>query len=88
MEVTLSNFIISWKAHAANCGPLLEIILSGRLNHLYKLLSSSWVALLAVSVFVQGVKITPFERPWLTTTKMESKLSMGGRSVIKSIEQL
>ena len=41
-----------------------------------------------VIVLLQGSKITPFERPWSTTTKMESCPSAGGRSVIKSMEQL
>ena len=37
---------------------------------------------------LQGDKITPFERPWSTTTRMESYPSADGRSVIRSIEQL
>ena len=87
-EVIPSNFIISWNALAANWGPQSEIILSGSPNRLYRLSSRSCAAPSAVSVFVQGIKITPFERPWSTTTKIESKLSTGGRSVIRSIEQL
>ena len=87
-DVMLSNFIISWKVLAANWGPRSEIIFSGNLYHLYKLLSKSCTAPLAVSVFVQGDKITPFERPWSTMTKMELKPSTVGRSVIRSIEQL
>ena len=38
--------------------------------------------------FLQGTKITPFERPWSTMTKIESYPSAKGRSVIKSMEQL
>ena len=38
--------------------------------------------------FLQGTKITPFERPWSTMTRMESYPSVKGRSVIKSMEQL
>ena len=40
-EVMLSNFIISWKAHAANWGPRSDMILSGSPYRLYKLLSKS-----------------------------------------------
>ena len=87
-EVIQSSFIISWNDCAANWGPQSEIILSGSPNCLYKLSSKSCAAPLVVNVFVQGIKITPFERPWSTTTKMESKLLTGGRSMIKSIEQL
>ena len=39
------------------------------------------------TVLLVGHKITPFERPWSTTTKSASDLSTGGRSVIKSMEQ-
>jgi hypothetical protein len=41
-----------------------------------------------VSVLLQGIKITPFESPWSTTTRIESYPSAGGRLVIRSIEQL
>ena len=41
-----------------------------------------------VIVLLQGSKITPFESPWSTMTKIESKLSAVGRSVIKFIEQV
>ena len=83
-----SNIIISWNDCAANWGPQSEIILLGNPNHLYKLSSRSCAAPSVVNVFVQGIKITPFTRPWSTMTKMESKLLTGGRSMIKSIEQL
>ena len=39
---------------------------------------------LASIVFEQGARITPFVRPWSTTTIKESKLLDGGRSVIRS----
>src|SRR5271168_761071 len=86
--MTFSSFNSSRNECAANCGPLSEIILSGNPNRLYRLSSNSCAAPSAVSVFAQGIKITPFERPCSTTTKMESKPSTGGKSVIKSIEQL
>ena len=41
-----------------------------------------------VSVLLQGIKITPFESPWSTMTRIELCPSASGRSVIKSIEQL
>ena len=41
-----------------------------------------------VSVLLQGIKITPFKSPWSTMTRIESCPSTGGRSVIRSIEQL
>ena len=37
-------------------------------------------------VLVQGVRITPFIRPWSTTTEIESKLDEGGRLVMRSTE--
>ena len=43
---------------------------------------------LEVIDFLQCTKITPFERPWSTTTKIELYPSAKGRSVIKSMEQL
>ena len=75
-------------AFDANCGPRSEMILSGSPNLLYKLSSKSLAVPSAVIVLSHGMRITPLLRPWSTTTKIESKLSIGGRSVIKSIEQL
>ena len=63
------------------------MILSESLNHLYKFSNSNRAVSSDVRVLLQGTKITPFERPWSTTTKIESYPSAGGRSVIKSIEQ-
>ena len=83
-----SSFRISVNAFHASCGPQSEMILSGSLNRLYKFSRSSRAVSSEVSVLLQGSKITPFERPWSTMTKIESYLSAGGRSVIKSIEQL
>jgi len=40
-----------------------------------------------VTVFEQGMKITPFVSLWSTTDKIESYPSITGRSVIISIEQ-
>ena len=54
-----------------NWGPRLEMILSGNPNHLYMPSKSSLVVSSDVIVLLQGDKITPFERLWSTTTKME-----------------
>jgi hypothetical protein len=40
-----------------------------------------------VIVFKHGVIITPFIRPWSTTTMIESKPPEGGRSVIRSTDR-
>ena len=40
----------------------------------------------AEAVLLQGWKITPFERPWSTMTRMESKPWEMGRLVMRSIE--
>ena len=38
------------------------------------------------AVLLQGRKITPFERPWSTTTRIESKPWERRRLVIRSME--
>ena len=68
-------------------GPLLEIILSRSPNRLYRFSKSSFAVSSEVRVLLQGSKITPFERPWSTTTRIESYSSTGGRLVIKSMEK-
>ena len=83
-----SSFKSSVNAFDANCGPRSEMILSESPNHLYRFSRSKRAVPSEVSVLLQGSKSTPFERPWSTTTKMESYPSAGGRSVIRSIEQL
>ena len=40
---------------------------------------------IASTVLLQGIKITPFIRPWSTMTIKESKLSHSGRSAMKSV---
>ena len=40
----------------------------------------------ALMVLKQGVRITPFIRPWSTMTMIESWLSKDGRSVMRSME--
>ena len=85
-EVTPNRRSSSRKDLAANCGPLSEIILSGRPKHLYKLSRSSLVVPSAVSVLLQESKITPFVRPWSTMTMIESYPCEGGRLVMRSME--
>ena len=69
-----------------NCGPLLDIRESWR----PKRLNMWWrncLATPAVSmVFEQGMRITPFIRPWSTTTINESCPFEGGRLVTRSTE--
>ena len=43
---------------------------------------------LAVIVLSHGMRITPLVSPWSTMTKIESKPSTGGKSVMRSIKQL
>ena len=83
-----SSFRSSINTFDANCGPRSEIILSGSPNLLYKFSSRSLAVPSMVIILLHGIRITPLLRPWSTTTKIESKASIGGRSVMKSIEQL
>src|SRR5277367_2274760 len=75
----------SLKTCAANWGPLSEIALSGSPYRWYKEFRSIDVVPMASIVLWQGYKFTPFEDPWSTMTKIESKPSDKGRSVMKSI---
>ena len=70
----------------ANCGPLSEMMESYRPKCLNTKSKKSWMTLFASIVFEQGARITPFVRPWSTMTIKESKLSDGGRSVMRSTE--
>ena len=74
-------------AFDANWGPRSEMILSGNPNLLYKFLNKSWAIPSVVIILSHGIRITPFVRPWSTTTNIESNPSDNGRSIIKSIEQ-
>ena len=73
-----SSFRSSVNAFDVNCGPRSEIILSRSPNCLYKFSRSKRAVSSEVSVLLQGSKITPFERPWSTTTKIELYPSVGG----------
>ena len=57
-----------------------------RPNHLKTKLKSNWAIPAASTVSEQGARITPFVRPWSTTTMTESNLEEGGRSVMRSTE--
>ena len=46
----------------------------------------SWAIPFASTVFEQGARITPFVRPWLTTTIRELCSCKRGKSVIRSTE--
>lgn len=75
----------SLNASTANCGPLLEIILSGILNLQKTLSIRSCAVCSAVIVLLHWIRITPFICPWSTTDNIASKPLDLGRSVIKSI---
>ena len=72
----------------ANWGPQSNMILSSNPNRLYRFSNNNLPVSSAVIVLQQGVKITPLVSPWSTTTNIESKPSISGKSVIKSMEQL
>ena len=87
LEQMFKSFKSSWNVCAANLGSLSEIILLGNPNLLKRLSHRSMVAPSQVNVLAQGHKITPFERPWSTMTRIELYPSTGGRSVIRYMEQ-
>ena len=76
----------SRKSFAANWGPRSEMILSGSPNRRKSVSCKIFAVPSASMVLLQGVRITPFVRPWSTTTKIESKLLDSGRSVMKSVD--
>ena len=86
-DLTFKSLSNSLKELEANCGPLSEIILSGNLNCLYRFSSKYLPVSSAVIVLLHGIRITPFVSAWPTMTKIESKPSAGGKSVIRSTEQ-
>ena len=86
------SFWSSLNACAANHGSLSEIMDSGRPNHLNKLLCNSLLMTIWSEVFVIGMRITPFIRPWSTMDKIQLQSTLSavletGRSVIRCIEQ-
>jgi hypothetical protein len=87
-NLIFNSFNSSWNVWAANLRSLFEIILSGNPNILKRLSHRSITVPSYVIVFAQGHKITPFEKPWSTMTRIELYPSTGGKSIIKSIEHL
>ena len=70
----------------ANWGPRSDIKESWIPKRLKTWVKKSFPTLAASMVLEQGMMITPFIRPWSTTTKMEFNLSTSGRSVTRSTE--
>ena len=69
---------------ATNLGSQSEMILSGKPILVNMCLINRLAILSAFAVFVVGMSIIPFVRPWSTTDKIASYPLIGGRSVIKS----
>ena len=67
-------------------GPLSDIKKSWRLKHLNTWWRKCLATLAASMVLEQGMRITPFVRPWSTTTINESCLLEGGREVMRLTE--
>ena len=57
-------------------------------NHLKIKSKNNWVILAASIVLKQGARITPFVRPWSTTTIRESRPKERGRLVMRLTESL
>ena len=69
-----------------NWGPLSDIMESCRPNLLKMWEKKSLATSMASMVLKQGMMITPFVRPWSTTTKIEFLPRTSGRSVTRSTE--
>ena len=69
-----------------NWGPQSDISESCRPNLLKMWEKKSLAIPMASTVLEQGIMITPFVRPWSTTTKIESLPRTLGRSVTRSTE--
>ena len=70
----------------ANWGPQSEMRVLCSPNCLKTKLKNNWVIPAASTVLEQGARITPFVRPWSTTTITESDPKERGRSVMRSTE--
>ena len=71
----------------ANWGLQSDMTFLCSLNYLKMLLKKRLDIPAVSTVLVQGVRITPLLRPWSTMTIRESKLLIGGRSVVRSTER-
>ena len=69
-----------------NCCPQSEIRVSWSPKCLNMWSKKSWAIPFTSTVFEQGARITPFVRPWLTTTIRELCSCKRGKSVIRSME--
>ena len=69
-----------------NCGPRSEMRVSCSPNCLKTKLKNNWAIPAASMVLEQGVRITPFVRPWPTMTITESNPEERGRLVMRSTE--
>ena len=69
-----------------NCGPRSEIRISWSPKCLNMWSKKSWAIPFTSTVFEQGASITPFIRPWSTTTIRELYPCERGKSVIRSTE--
>ena len=70
----------------ANCGPRSDIRESCTPKCLKTWVKKSFPTPTASMVLEQGIMTTPFIRPWLTMTKIESIPCTSGRSVMRSTE--
>ena len=89
----MESLTLYWRSQAsslakaeANWGPLSDIKESCRPNLLKTWEKKSLAIPMASTVLEQGIMITPFVRPWLTTTKIESLPRTSGRSMMRSTE--
>ena len=80
----LRSLASSLASAEANCGPLSDIRVLWRPNHLKMFSKKSFPTLATSMVFEQGIMTTPFIRPWSTMTMMESWPFTRGKSVTRS----
>ena len=81
-----SSHASSWGKAEANWDPWSEITLGCRPNHRKICLKKGDATLAALISLVQGQKITPFVRPWLTVTMTELNSSDKGNLEMRSVE--
>ena len=70
----------------ANWGPQSEMRVLCKPNLLKMKLKNNWAMPSMSMVLEHGARITPFIRPWSTTTITESKPADGGRSMMRSTD--
>ena len=82
----LRSLVSSLTRAEANWGPLSNIRVSWRPNHLKTFWKKSFSTSATSMVFEHGIMITPFIRLWLTMTMMESRPFTSSKSVTRSTE--